>query len=228
MTEGILGLRLMKYTKGKLNVSIRFGFYKQTHVPGGGYMDWKGPVLKRNSSLPVEQGRTRRRGCCCIFCWLWGIQHNSSHLLQADLQPDSVSWLEEQMSACLSKHGGVEIIITAVKHSWLQWRSTLPSSMAPFSRYGVRNRGAPGSAPFRPLTRGDFRQKNDEQLREVTESRLAHSKRKPKVSSDSLPTNATFVSDYRPVCLWMLTPNTAARSDFQTAPPSIRLWAQKL
>lgn len=51
---------------------------------------------RRNLSILLVQGKTKRRGCCCISCWQWGTQHSSWRWHQAVLLPDSVSWLEEQ------------------------------------------------------------------------------------------------------------------------------------
>lgn len=45
-------------------------------------------------TLPWGLERTKRIGCCCIFCSQSGIQHNSWRWLLAALQPDSVSWLK--------------------------------------------------------------------------------------------------------------------------------------
>lgn len=63
--------------------------------------------------------------------------------------------------------------------------------MAPFSMYGVRKRGEPGSTPLGPLTRWDFGQKkNDEQLRDCDEPAHASSKKKPRVAFHSLTEHA--------------------------------------
>lgn len=45
---------------------------------------------------PWGRGRTRRRGCCCTACWLWGTRHSSSRWPLAAPPLDSVSWLQEE------------------------------------------------------------------------------------------------------------------------------------
>lgn len=168
------------------------------------------------------QERTKRRGCCCIFCWRWDTQNNSWHWHLAALRRDSVSWLKTKQHIHCKIMQPPECDHNKTAVLWLQsvlWCTYIPSSMAPFSKYGVRKRGDPGSTPLRPLTRCDFRQNNDEQLRDCAESRKAHSNRRPSVSLHSLIVFNTCILDYRPrsaVCV------TIKHSDFITA----RLQAQ--
>lgn len=64
---------------------------------------WKVPVVaakKKCVILPWGQGRTKRRGCCCISCWLSSTQHSFWHWHLEDLLPDSVSLLEDQRQRC--------------------------------------------------------------------------------------------------------------------------------
>lgn len=118
--------------------------------------------------------------------------------------------------------------------------------------YGVRKRGEPGSSPLGPLTRWDFGQKKDEQLRDCDESTHASSKKKPRVSFHSLTEHTqqqqTFKtsslagdvwpwldSDYSPI-VWIAvfagnsphgpTVKTAAtRREFRPHKTDARLWA---
>lgn len=145
LTEG-LQLKYGKYNKVQflrkqelLSPSVCDHFTNGSNTDSNVNQIWK-------AHLPWVQGRTRRRGCCCIFCWQWGTLHSFWHWHLAALLPDSVSWLKEKdvniqaTRNMLVWHCSLwNVIVMSVPDCIIiavlcNLSVPLPSSMAPFSR----------------------------------------------------------------------------------------------